>query len=113
MAIFLNIYAQKPLKEKYSMPTTIILSVGATITFAGKVGATSDKDGMFSIDCNKVARITVSFVGYETYQQTIKNCDDEINIGLVPVGHILDDVEITATSNQNKSLFYQPASLRS
>ena len=111
MAIFLNINAQKTLKGKVFDANNNNPLAGATITFAGKVGATSDKDGMFSIDCNKVSRITVSYVGYETYQHVIKNCDDEISIALVPVGHVLEDVEITATSNQNKSLLYQPASI--
>ena len=111
MAIFLNINGQKTLKGKVFDANNNNPLAGATITFAGKVGATSDKDGMFSIDCNKVSRITVSYVGYETYQHVIKNCDDEISIALVPAGHVLEDVEITATSNQNKSLLYQPASI--
>jgi len=111
MAIFLNIYSQKTLKGKVFDANNNNPLAGATITFSGKVGATSDKDGMFSIDCDKVSRITVSYVGYETYQHSIKNCDDEMSIALVPVGHILEDVEITATSNQNKSLLYQPSSI--
>ncbi|MES1223583.1 MAG: TonB-dependent receptor, partial [Bacteroidota bacterium] len=49
--------------------------------------------------------------GYETYKATIKNCDDEISIALVSSGKSLNEVEITATSNQNKSILYQPSSI--
>src|SRR5258705_3734280 len=83
---------------------------GATISLAGKAAST-DNDGAFSIDCNKSLEITVSFVGFETYKQKIKNCDEELLIRLKPAGHTLDEVEISATSSQNKSLLYQPASI--
>jgi iron complex outermembrane recepter protein len=83
---------------------------GATITFSGKGGTTTDQNGTFSIPCGKTTRITVSFIGYETYQHTIKNCDP-VRIALVPVNGKLNNVEITATSNQNRSMLYQPVSI--
>src|SRR4029079_4742774 len=76
---------------------------------AGKT-VTTGADGTFSIDC-KTSEITVSFVGYETYRQKIKNCDEELSIGLMRSGHTLDSVEISATSAQNKSMLYQPVSI--
>jgi iron complex outermembrane receptor protein len=82
---------------------------GATISLAGKT-VTTGADGTFSIDC-KTSEITVSFVGYETYRQKIKNCDEELSIGLMRSGHTLDSVEISATSAQNKSMLYQPVSI--
>jgi iron complex outermembrane receptor protein len=82
---------------------------GATISLAGKT-VTTGTDGTFSIDC-KTSEITVSFVGYETYRQKIKNCDEELSIGLMRSGHTLDSVEISATSAQNKSMLYQPVSI--
>lgn len=84
---------------------------GATVSFSNKEAATTDKDGNFTVDCSAVKRIIVSFVGYETYQHLIKNCDDAIQIALVPLSHTLNSVEITATSVQNNSLLYQPASI--
>ena len=84
---------------------------GATIAVSGKNVTTSDKDGRFSIECVQGAAITVSFIGYETYSHIIRNCGEELNISLVPSSHILDEVEITATSNQNKSILYQPSSI--
>ncbi len=105
------LYAQKSLRGKIMDGTNKTPLSGATISFAGKAVTTSDKDGMFSIDCGKVSEITITFVGYELYKQKIKNCDEELHIELNPIGHTLDDVEITATSNQNKSILYQPSSI--
>jgi iron complex outermembrane receptor protein len=84
---------------------------GATISFAGKGGTATDRDGMFSIECGRTNRITVSFLGYESFHQNIRNCDEVLRIGLVPVSRSLNEVEITATSTQNKSILHQPASI--
>lgn len=83
---------------------------GATVNLAGKTVST-DGDGQFTIDCSKSFDIVVSFVGYENYRQKIKNCDEVLAIRLNRSGHTLDSVEITATSSQNKSILYQPASI--
>ena len=103
--------AQKNLKGKVTDAATKSPLAGATISFAGKSVTTTDKDGTFTIECGKVNRIAVSFVGYETYQQVIKNCDEELNISLAHSSVNLNEVEITATSNQNKTLLYQPTSI--
>ena len=83
---------------------------GATVTIGGKDIASSDKDGMFSFKCTSSVTISVSFVGYETQKRTA-NCNDELNIELVLSGNTLDNVDLTATSSQNKSLLYQPVSI--
>src|SRR5258706_2435155 len=84
---------------------------GATISVAGKNVATTDKDGMFSVDCKNGGVITISFVGYAAQNKTIANCDEEINISLAASSNTLDNVDITATSNQNKSILHQPSSI--
>ncbi|MCY7292198.1 MAG: TonB-dependent receptor, partial [Ferruginibacter sp.] len=84
---------------------------GATIKFAGKGGTTTDNNGEFFIDCNKNTSFTASYIGYATVKQSIKNCGDAINVGLASLNNQLNEVEITATSNTNKSLLYQPASI--
>jgi iron complex outermembrane recepter protein len=104
-------YSQKALKGKVFDAHTNIPLAGATITISGKEGTITNKEGIFSIDCNKATKITVSFIGYQTYQQVIKNCDDELKIGLISYSHELNAVEITAVSNQNRSLLYQPVSI--
>jgi iron complex outermembrane receptor protein len=84
---------------------------GATISSGGKTIAVTDKEGVFSVNCNEVKEIMVSFIGYDTKKITVKNCNDALTIGLVADNHYLDEVEITATSGINKSLLYQPASI--
>lgn len=83
---------------------------GATISFQNKQSITSDADGNFAIDCGKNTRITVSFVGYEPKQQAV-NCNEDLVILLAPSNSTLANVEITATSAQNKSILYQPQSI--
>jgi iron complex outermembrane recepter protein len=104
-------FAQKTVKGKIFDNVTNTPLSGATVSFGGKTGTTTDKNGMFSIDCGKATKLTISFVGYETYQLTIKNCDEELSIGLTASSQYLDNVEISATSSQNKSLLYQPVSI--
>ena len=84
---------------------------GANIKFPGVGGTTTDKDGLFSFDCSIAREITVSFVGYAPVKYTIKNCDDDISILLQQQNNKLNEVEITATSNLNKELLYQPSSI--
>ncbi|MEP7255631.1 MAG: TonB-dependent receptor [Ferruginibacter sp.] len=103
-------FAQKTLKGKVVDASNNKPLTGASVSFAN-TGTTTDKDGMFTVDCSKASAITISFVGYETQKQLIKNCDIEIKFSLVPLGRSLDEVEITATSNLNKGILYQPASI--
>ncbi|MBL7891083.1 MAG: TonB-dependent receptor [Bacteroidia bacterium] len=84
---------------------------GATVQVSGKAVTTTDKDGMFSIECKDSSEISVSFISYETYNKMVKNCDEELNVGLTPSKHNLNEVEITATSNANKSILYIPTSI--
>lgn len=83
---------------------------GATISVAGKNISTSDKDGMFSFSCSKEVTIVVTFVGYEIEKKTVE-CNDVLTIELTRSANTLDNVDITATSSQNKSLLYQPVSI--
>lgn len=110
LTLSITAFAQKTLKGKVVDASTNKPLAGATVGF-GNTGTSTDKDGAFSIDCSKASSITVSFVGYETRKQLIKNCDAEISIFLAPIGRSLNEVEITATSNQNKSILYQPSSI--
>lgn len=107
----LTTYAQKNIKGKIYDAGTNTPLAGATISYAGKASVSSDKDGLFTIDCNKAKTITVSFVGYQTVKYTIQNCDQDFSVGLVSLAANLDEVEITATSNPNKSVLYQPAAI--
>lgn len=103
-------FAQKTVKGKVIDAGTSSPLLGANILFNGG-SATSDKDGMFTVDCSKASVITVSFIGYETVKHSIKNCNDNITISLISKTSNLDEVEITATSNQNKNILCQPSSI--
>lgn len=105
----LHTYAQT-LKGKVFDVSNKMALTGATVSF-GKNVTTTDQDGQFSIRCSKAGELRVSFVGYLSFIRMIRSCDEELSIGLVPVDHELDDVEITATSNQNKQLLYIPSSI--
>jgi len=110
-AISSTSFAQQMLHGKVTDAATGKPLVGASVTFAGAGGTTTDNDGNFSMDCNKTKKITISFVGYESYSLTTKNCDAELKVALQSLGRTLDNVEISATSSVNKRLLYQPASI--
>src|SRR6187399_1586467 len=84
---------------------------GATVSFGSSGGTTTDADGNFSLDCSKTKKITITFVGYEAYSVTIKNCDAELKISLQSTGRTLDNVEIFSTASSIKKLLYQPVSI--
>jgi len=105
-------FAQKTIKGVVTDASGSTPLSGATISVAGKAVATSDANGAFSIPCNGGnTEISVSFVGYGTVKYTVKDCDVNLQVTLNEAGSTLGNVEITATSNQNKSLLYQPASI--
>lgn len=83
---------------------------GASISIAGNK-TQSAKDGTFSLECDEAKVITISHVGYVTVTQPISSCNDAIQVALAPATNSLNEVEITASSNPNKKLLYQPVSL--
>lgn len=106
-----HISAQGTLQGRVIDATARSPLVGATITVAGKAITSTDKDGRFSIACKPSSEISVSYIGYETKKQTVKNCENELRIALTASHHNLEEVEITATSNRNKLILFQPSSI--
>jgi len=104
-------FAQKTITGKVTDSKTNEPLKGATISYQGQIKTTTDGEGKFTIDCSLPAAFTISFVGYETYSFSVKNCNDNIAVALIPAKGYLDAVEITVTSNTNKSLLSQPASI--
>jgi len=84
---------------------------GADVQLTAKLGTATDKDGMFYLPCKDSAEITVSFIGYTTYKHQVLNCSDLLEIALSPSSSNLNEIEITASSNQNKTLLEQPLSI--
>lgn len=108
--ITLTSLAQKTVKGKVFDAITKNPLAGATVAFADK-GTVTGNDGSFALECNNASPLTVSYVSYTAIKITVKNCNDYLSIGLLPVGGTLGEVEVTATSNQNKSLLYQSSSI--
>jgi iron complex outermembrane receptor protein len=110
LAACVSIQAQSIIRGRVIDAATDSPLTGATIAYAGNKTVTA-ANGSFTLECGKANSITISYVGYVSIQKAIKNCNDELNITLSPATGSLENVEITATSNQNKSLLYQPSSI--
>jgi len=85
--------------------------VGASVKINNQGSAVTDQDGAFALDCQQGGTIAVSFVGYETQTQIIRDCEKELSFRMVSYSHMLNEVEITATSNQDKHLLNQASSI--
>lgn len=83
---------------------------GATIQFNSQ-GTIADQDGSFTIGCSGAGRVTVRFVGYEILSRSISDCATEITLQLIASTQLLNEVEITATSNEDKLILSQPATI--
>lgn len=83
---------------------------GATILLKGSGTTTTDRQGAFSIDCDGAQEITIRYDGYGDYKEQIHNCDEVLDIALNS-GHTLSEIEITASSSNDKSILSQPASI--
>lgn len=84
---------------------------GASIHLSGGGKTSTDNNGMFTIDCNNAKEITISHVGFGIYRQKLSDCNENIQVLLEPSTGNLNEVEITASSNPNKKLLYQPQSI--
>ena len=104
-------FAQQTLRGKVVDAETGKGLTGATVSFGSNAGTTTDAEGNFSVDCSKTKKVTITFVGYEPYSVTIKNCDAELKVSLQSTGRTLDNVEISSTASTNKKLLYQPVSI--
>lgn len=82
----------------------------ATIRIAGYKTITTDKNGKFKLPCKDSSQLTVTYIGFEPYRGKFV-CGQELNIQLEENSQTLDAVEISASSNPNKSMLYQPAAV--
>jgi iron complex outermembrane recepter protein len=110
VGLCLSVQAQSKIKGHVKDAITNEPLSGATITYAGEkvIAAT---DGSFILECGKASSIFISYVGYLHTEKAIKDCHTDLEIALSPSTEALGRVEITATSNLNKALIYQPAAI--
>lgn len=83
---------------------------GASIKLNSKTILTTNDKGIITVDCS-TKEIEVSFIGYETRRINPKNCKIPDQISLTPSASSLEDVEISATSSNNRSSLAQPVSI--
>jgi iron complex outermembrane recepter protein len=107
----LSLAQNKQLKGKILDPQTNAPIEGVNIQVNEKDNVTTGKDGSFAIDCQDSLQLAVSFSNFETIRKKITNCDEELTFTLTPKAKSLEEIEITATSNPDKSLLSQPASI--
>jgi iron complex outermembrane receptor protein len=84
---------------------------GATVQIGDQKGTISDQNGEFSLECTTPLDMTISFVGYATVKQTVLDCSAEVVVVLEASNPMLSEVEITATSANNRSMLSQPISI--
>lgn len=104
------INAQGIIKGKIIDAYSGIPIANATLSINNKTINTNDK-GEFSLNCNTGVKMYITHVSYISRVVILKNCTDFISISLEPFSSNLEEIEVTATSNQNKSLLHQPASI--
>src|SRR5699024_2196543 len=54
----------------------------------------TDGEGYFSIPCSGSVHITISYIGYQTYEDTIENCSQSLQIELVPLTYRLAGLQV-------------------
>ncbi|GHN01521.1 hypothetical protein WSM22_30100 [Cytophagales bacterium WSM2-2] len=84
---------------------------GANVIINSQPTTVVDQEGMFSVNCQQGATVSVSFIGYETQTQTIRDCAIELSFRMISTSQVLKDVEITTISSQNKQILNQASSI--
>jgi iron complex outermembrane receptor protein len=84
--------------------------MSATVTIGDKKVLTNQL-GEFNYICNPKEVIKVSHIGYETKLEMNSSCNADLVIYLNPTVLTLTEVEVTNSTNNNKTLLYQPAAI--
>lgn len=84
---------------------------GVDISIDNSQGVVTDKNGEFTINCTGSVSLKITFTGYKTVEETFKCGGESIEIAMTLDAQELETVEITATSNPNKSQLEVPSSI--
>ncbi|HET8574270.1 MAG TPA: TonB-dependent receptor plug domain-containing protein [Edaphocola sp.] len=71
----------------------------------------ADKQGLFTINAGLPAILVVYSPGYDTAKLAVNQSGTFQHISLKPAAHVLNEVDITATSGKDRSPLYQPAAI--
>lgn len=88
-----------------------LMGVGILNMSNDKMLFSTDKNGEVSINCQDSLKVKIFYLGYKTIVKTIFCFDRYLTLELQPDEHQLETVEITSTSNPNKSQLEQPYSI--
>lgn len=70
----------------------------------------SDEKGIFQLPCGEGLQLRVSFVGYEKYSIRVKDCQQFLNIALVPETSNLEEVRLLSNLQPEARSLEQPVS---
>jgi iron complex outermembrane recepter protein len=83
--------------------------LASATVISGSEKTMTNNQGEFSI--MGATKITISFIGYESSTQILGTSTSLLTIYLTPIALSLAQVEVTNTSNPNKSILYQPGAI--
>ncbi len=83
----------------------------ATVSVNGKFNTTTSGTGEFSISCSDSVQLNIAAIGYNSHSQVVDCNSGFLIINLKPKNVSLDEIEVTASSNVNKSQLDQPSSI--
>lgn len=107
---FQNVFAQNNFSGKVLDAISHKPLASASITVGSKK-VTTNIAGEFSTTVTGADRIVITYIGYETLSKVLDINEKNNNFYLTPIALSLTDVEVTNTSNPNKSILYQPGSI--
>jgi iron complex outermembrane receptor protein len=107
---FQNVFAQTNFSGKVLDGITQKPLASASISIGNKK-INSNTTGDFNFTLVGSTKIVISYIGYETFIRTINANEKNTIFYLTPISLSLSDVEVTNTSNPNKSILYQPGSI--
>lgn len=83
---------------------------GAKIEANGITVASTDGDGVFTAPCNGSARLTISFIGYQTTVVKSSDCAETLLIGLLYAVNTLDEVQLFGKLRNDEKVLEEPVS---
>ena len=107
---FQNAFAQNNFSGKVLDVITGKPLASATI-IVGDKKMTTNSLGEFILSISNNDKITISYIGYKTFISSVDLNKKSTTFYLTPISLSLLDVEVTNTSNPNKSILYQPGSI--
>ena len=111
LLITVSVFGQEKLSGKIYDAATNSPLVGAKIEVNGTEVSSTDSEGNFSVPCSGNQTLSISYIGFETSVIKVKNCSEPLNISLKTAVSTLDEVQLSATLDNNKKVLEKPLSV--